>query len=104
MARLERMQPVYFLFTINSFVRFSSPWSWIAHLYCCLMNVTQLLLCKEPHGERGLMPFLLSLVPKVLQNRVKMFSIQQVVQVIKSTGRYEWIHEFESKYGLSASI
>jgi hypothetical protein len=58
-------------------------------------------ICDGPNGKRGLMPFLLSFVPETLHERVKMLSIQQVVDAIKSTGKQEWIGEFESKYGLS---
>ena len=51
-------------------------------------------------GKRGLMPVLLSLVPEGLRERVRILSVQKVVWAIKSTGRHEWIQEFESKYGL----
>ena len=61
-------------------------------------------MCDGPHGERGLMPLLLSFVPEGSRDRVAMLSVQQVVWAIKSTGRHEWIQEFESKYGLSASF
>jgi len=47
------------------------------------------------------MPLLLSFMPEALRDRVTMLSLQQVVWAIKSTGRHEWIQEFESKYGLS---
>jgi hypothetical protein len=56
-------------------------------------------ICDGPHGERGLMPFLLSFVPETLHERVEMLSIQQVVDAIKSTGNHEWVGEFKSKYG-----
>jgi hypothetical protein len=57
-------------------------------------------ICAGPSGKRGLVPFLLSFVPKNLHDRVAMVSIQQVVQAIKSSGRHAWIEEFEKKYGL----
>jgi POLQ-like helicase len=56
--------------------------------------------CDGPQGKRGLMPFLLSLVPQSVLSRVAAVSIQQVVAAIKSSGRHEWITEFEQKYGL----
>lgn len=56
--------------------------------------------CDGPQGKRGLMPFLLSLVPQSVRPRVATVSIQQVVAAIKSSGQHEWITEFERKYGL----
>jgi POLQ-like helicase len=56
--------------------------------------------CDGPQGKRGLMPFLLSLVPQSVLSRVAAVSIQQVVAAIESSGRHEWITEFEQKYGL----
>jgi hypothetical protein len=56
--------------------------------------------CAEPHGRRGLMPFLLSLLLESVHDRVATVSIQQVVAAIRSSGRHEWIAEFERKYGL----
>jgi POLQ-like helicase len=56
--------------------------------------------CDGPHGRRGLMPFLLSMVPQPLLASVATVSIQQVVAAIKASGRHEWIAEFERKYGL----
>lgn len=53
-----------------------------------------------PQGKRGLMPFLLLLVPHSLHDHVANVSIQQVVAAIKASGRHEWIKEFEQKYGL----
>jgi hypothetical protein len=61
-------------------------------------------ICEGSHGKRGLMPLLLSFIPEALRDRVTMLSLQQVVMAIKSTGRHEWIQEFESKYGLSTQI
>lgn len=57
--------------------------------------------CEGIHGKRGVLPFLLEFVPMELRDRVKMVSIQDVVLEIKSTGRHEWIGEFERKYGLT---
>jgi POLQ-like helicase len=60
-------------------------------------------MCDGPYGKRGLMPFLISLVPKKLHGQAKMLSIQQVVMSIKSSTNLEWIQEFENKYGLIVS-
>lgn len=56
--------------------------------------------CDGPQVKRGLMPFLLPLVRQSLHTRIATVSIQQVVAAIKSSGRHEWITEFERKYGL----
>jgi hypothetical protein len=57
--------------------------------------------CDGPQGKRGLMPFLLSLVPQSVLPRVATASIQQMVAAIRSSGWHEWITEFERKYGMS---
>ncbi|MBN1203097.1 MAG: hypothetical protein JXJ20_14705 [Anaerolineae bacterium] len=56
--------------------------------------------CDSPKGERGLVPFLLSLIPATVQNRFVFLTIQQLVTVIRQTRRHKWIAEFERKYGL----
>ena len=56
--------------------------------------------CDGPQGKRGLMPFLLSLVPQSVLPRVATVSVQQVVAAIKASERHGWITEFERKYGL----
>jgi hypothetical protein len=56
--------------------------------------------CDGPQGRRGLMPFLLSLIPHSLRAHVFSINIQQVVATVKDSGRHEWIAEFEQKYGL----
>jgi POLQ-like helicase len=56
--------------------------------------------CNGLSGERGLTPFLLSLVPSSLRKRVAAVSIQQVVAAVKASGQHPWIAEFERKYGL----
>jgi POLQ-like helicase len=56
--------------------------------------------CEGPSGERGLMPFLLSLVPPSPHARIATVTVRQVVAVVKSSGRHGWIAEFERKYGL----
>jgi hypothetical protein len=56
-------------------------------------------------GARGLMPFLLGLVPEGLRGRVHSISIQQVVASIRESGGHDdWIGEFERKYGLRPSV
>lgn len=56
--------------------------------------------CESPNGRRGLMLFLLSLVPPSLHAHTATVSVQQVVAAIKSPGWHGWIAEFERKYGL----
>ena len=50
--------------------------------------------------ERGLMPFLLSLVPPSLHAHVATVTVQQVLAAAKASGQHEWVVEFERKYGL----
>ena len=57
--------------------------------------------CDGPQGQRGLMPFLLSLMPDPARSRVATATIQQVVAAINASGRHGWTNEFESKYGLT---
>ena len=57
--------------------------------------------CGDSNNKRGLMPFLTSLVPADLQNRIATISIQQLAAEIRATGRHEWISEFDRKYGLT---
>ena len=56
--------------------------------------------CDGALGERGLMPFLRSLVPPPLHDRVAMVTIQQVVAAVAASGRHKWVGEFTRKYGL----
>ena len=56
---------------------------------------------KTRDAQRGLFPFLLSLVPEHLHPKVKILYIQEVVEAIRGSGRHEWIGEFETKYGLA---
>jgi hypothetical protein len=56
--------------------------------------------CSGPHGKRGLMPFLLSLLPDAQRLRIKQVSVQEILAHIRSSGRHEWVGEFERKYGL----
>ena len=53
-------------------------------------------------GPRGLVPFLIALVPTTQQDKIRGVTIQDVVQAIKESGRHgDWIGEFESKYGMT---
>jgi hypothetical protein len=50
---------------------------------------------------RGLMPFLLSLTPTQLHEKIKSISIQQIVKTIEASSKHQdWIHEFKNKYGI----
>lgn len=52
-------------------------------------------------AKRGLMPFLLSLIPPAVRARIKVVYIQDLVTTIRESGRHEWIGEFKKKYGIS---
>lgn len=57
--------------------------------------------CRGRDGRRrGLLDFLLGLVPAPLSTCVGQISIQQVVAQLKDLGQYPWIGDFEEKYGL----
>jgi len=69
------------------------------------------LLCDErspvfysdgPKGPRGVMPFLLSLLPNQLQRHVSYVTVQELIAEMESLGQYEWIGEFKEKYGLAS--
>jgi POLQ-like helicase len=52
-------------------------------------------------SERGLWPFLTSMLPKEHQKRTRRVSIQAVLAFIRQSGRHEdWAPEFATKYGL----
>jgi hypothetical protein len=51
-------------------------------------------------SERGLIPFLLSLTPLTLRDRIAAITIQEVASAVRETGRHEWLDEFDAKYGL----
>jgi hypothetical protein len=51
-------------------------------------------------GERGLVPFLLGMVPGSLKRRVVTVPIQELVAAIKEFDGHAWITDFEDKYGL----
>jgi hypothetical protein len=69
-----------------------------------------LLLCDErspvfysdgPKGPRGVMPFLVGLLPDELQRHVSYVTVQELVAEIESLAQHEWIGEFKAKYGLA---
>lgn len=71
-----------------------------------------LLLCDErspvfyadgPNGPRGVMPFLVSLLPGKLQQQVSYVTVQELVAEIESLDHREWIGEFKAKYGLESA-
>ena len=47
--------------------------------------------CDGSQGKRGLMPFLLSLIPESARARVAIVSVQQVVAAIKTSKQHKWI-------------
>lgn len=58
--------------------------------------------CESEAGRRGLMPFLLGLVPESGRSRVASVSVQDLLRSIEATGRHDdWVHEFRAKYGIS---
>jgi hypothetical protein len=69
------------------------------------------LLCDErspvfysngPKGPRGVMPFLISLLPDALKRHVSYVTVQELVAEIESLLQHEWIGEFKAKYGLAS--
>ena len=56
--------------------------------------------CDGPQGQRGLMPFLLGLLPQKIMNKVAAISIQELAEEIRLNGKHEWIDDFNLKYGL----
>ncbi|HZJ02723.1 MAG TPA: hypothetical protein VFE20_03420 [Thermoleophilia bacterium] len=58
-----------------------------------------------PKGDRGLIPFLLGLVPEHLRHHVAAVSVQDVVKTAARTGRHDdWVTEFAQKYGLESDL
>jgi len=57
--------------------------------------------CSGSKGKRGVMPFLLSLVPAALQSKIHTITMQQLAADIRATGRHDWMAEFDQKYGLA---
>lgn len=69
-----------------------------------------ILLCDErspvfytdgPNGPRGIMPFLVSLLPDKLQRHVSYVTVQELVAEIELLGQHEWTGEFKVKYDLA---
>ena len=54
--------------------------------------------------ERGMMPFLLSLLPKKARKHIAVITIQDLVEAIRATDRHEWVSGFEAKYGLDREV
>lgn len=57
-------------------------------------------ICHGPSGDRGLIPFLLTLVPEDLRHRVGRITVQSLLAHIQETGRHPWVPVFQEKYGL----
>ncbi len=56
---------------------------------------------RGPKGDRGLMPFLLELVPRELRHHVAAISVQDVLAAAAHTGRHgDWVPQFARKYGM----
>ena len=51
-------------------------------------------------SDHGLMPFLLTFVPQELRNRIHSITIQHVVDVFRRFDGFDWLLEFNKKYGL----
>lgn len=58
--------------------------------------------CDGSQGERGLMPFLIGLLPPDLKHKVAIISLQELVGEIRNYGGNDWVGDFEEKYGLSS--
>lgn len=54
-------------------------------------------------GTRGVMPFLLGLLPESLRGKVSQVTIQELMVEIKLSSNHSWVGEFERKYGLECS-
>ena len=55
---------------------------------------------RDADAKRGLISFLLSLIPPTARPRIQVVYIQDVVSAIRESGPYAWISEFERKHGL----
>jgi len=55
---------------------------------------------QDRNASRGLMPFLLSLIPGHIHSKIKVLYIQEVVGAIREMVRHDWVGEFERKYGM----
>lgn len=70
-----------------------------------------ILLCDErspvfctggPNGPRGVMPFLVGLLPDELQRHVSYVTVQELVAEIEILAQHKWLGEFREKYGLAS--
>lgn len=70
-----------------------------------------ILLCDErspvfysdgPNGPRGVMPFLVSLLPDELHRHISCVTVQELVAEIELLTQHEWHGEFKAKYGLAS--
>ena len=58
--------------------------------------------CRSGKQEKGLMPFLTSLLPNAIRERVVSISTQELVAAIEQLPRHhDWIFEFKNKYGMA---
>ncbi len=58
--------------------------------------------CRSGVQEKGLMPFLSSILPDSIRKRVVSISIQELVVAIEQLPRHQdWIFEFKKKYGMA---
>ena len=51
--------------------------------------------------KRGLFHFLMSITPKRIHERIKLISIQQVINQVEKQGDSTWLLEFKTKYGFN---
>lgn len=56
--------------------------------------------CSRSNDQRGLFPFLKGFAPAELKDRVYMVTVQEVVTAINESGKYNWIIDFQQKYGI----
>lgn len=58
--------------------------------------------CRSGVSEKGLMPFLTSLLPDEIRNRVVSLTTQELVSEIELLSLHQdWIYEFKKKYGMA---
>ncbi|MFC1737949.1 hypothetical protein ACFL1G_02735 [Planctomycetota bacterium] len=69
-------------------------------VFVLLVDKRNPTFCSGENSQRGLFPFLKSFVPTKLKDRVRMVTVQEVVTTIKDSRKYDWIIEFQRKYGI----
>lgn len=58
--------------------------------------------CNGKERSKGIMPFLMELIPPAYQNRIAAISIQELISEMKTSPTHkDWIKEFELKYGIA---